>query len=132
MEGLVVGGSTLVDVDDHGHFSSAAEKALEELGQLALSEGDVAALHPGAEGFGPPPTVRTAQSVWLDVWSCWQRPLPVGLVVAEGSDAFPQREQGGVDVAGLLQPLSKRLGSVASFRAGEVAQRKPSEGEGGG
>lgn len=51
MEGLVVGGSTLVDVDDHGRFSSAAEESLEELGQLALSEGDVGALHPDAGGF---------------------------------------------------------------------------------
>lgn len=51
MEGLVVGGSTLVDVDNHGGFSSAAEKSLEQLGQLALPEGDVGALHPDAEEF---------------------------------------------------------------------------------
>lgn len=48
--------------------------------------------------------------------------LPVRLAVAKGRDAFPQNEQRVVDVARLLQPLSKRLGFVASFRAGEVAQ----------
>lgn len=40
---------------------------------------------------------------------------PVSLVVAKGSDAFSQNEQRVVDVAGLLQPLTKRLGFVASF-----------------
>lgn len=67
MESLVIGGSTLVDVDDHGHFPSAAEKPLEELGQLTLSEGDVAALHPDVEGFGPLRTVRRAQNIFQDV-----------------------------------------------------------------
>lgn len=51
MEGLVVGGGTLVNVDDHGRLPSAAEESLEELGQLALSEGDVGALRPDAEGL---------------------------------------------------------------------------------
>lgn len=51
VEGLVVGGGTLVNVDDHGRLSSAAEESLEELGQLALSEGDVGALRPDAEGL---------------------------------------------------------------------------------
>lgn len=41
---LVVGGGALVDVDDHGRSASAAEGCLEEFGQLALSERDVAAL----------------------------------------------------------------------------------------
>lgn len=41
---LVVGGGALVDVDDHGRSASATEDGLEEFGQLALSERDVAAL----------------------------------------------------------------------------------------
>lgn len=41
---LVVGGGALVDVDDHGRSASATEHGLEEFGQLALSERDVAAL----------------------------------------------------------------------------------------
>lgn len=45
MEGLVVGGGTLVNVDDHRRFSFAAENSLEELGELTLSERDVAVLH---------------------------------------------------------------------------------------
>lgn len=44
MQCLVVGGGALVDVDDHGRSASAAEDGLEEFGQLALSERDVAAL----------------------------------------------------------------------------------------
>lgn len=51
--------------------------------------------------------------------------VPVGLIVAQGSDALPQNEQGVVYVPCLLQPLSKRLGFVASFRASQVTQRKP-------
>lgn len=45
MEGLVVGGGALVNVDDHRRFSLAAENGLEELGELTLSERDVAVLH---------------------------------------------------------------------------------------
>ena len=41
--------------------------------------------------------------------------VPVGLIVAQGSDALPQNEQRVVDVARLLQPLSECLGFVASF-----------------
>lgn len=58
MEGLVVGGSALVNVDDHGRSSPAAEKSLEEFGQLALSEGDVGALRPDGGEFGPLRTVK--------------------------------------------------------------------------
>lgn len=43
MQRLVVGGGALVDVDDHGGSASATEDGLEEFGQLALSERDVAA-----------------------------------------------------------------------------------------
>lgn len=60
VEGLVVGGRALVNVDDHGRLPPAAEKGLEEFGQLALSEGDVGALHSGGGGFGPPTTVTVA------------------------------------------------------------------------
>lgn len=108
MEGLVVGGSALVNVDDHGCFPSATEKSLEELGQLALSEGDVGALHPDHKEQRR--RHRGAFSAFHGLET-----LPLGLVVAKGRDAFPQREQRSVDVAGLLQPLSKRLGPVASF-----------------
>lgn len=45
VEGLVIGGGALVDVDDHRRFAFAAEKSLEELGELALSEGDAVVLH---------------------------------------------------------------------------------------
>ena len=45
MESLVVGGSALVNVDDHRRTSFAAENILEELGELTLSERNVAALH---------------------------------------------------------------------------------------
>lgn len=41
---FVVGGGALVDVDNHGRSASATEDGLEEFGQLALSERDVAAL----------------------------------------------------------------------------------------
>lgn len=63
------------------------------------------------------------QLVHVKVWS--DATLPVGLVVAEARDAFPQDEQRVVDVSGLLQPLADGLGFVAALRAGEVAQRKP-------
>lgn len=41
VESLVVHGGTLVDVDDHTGFASAAEEALQVVGQLALPEGNV-------------------------------------------------------------------------------------------
>lgn len=40
---LVIGGCTLVNVDDHRGSSFAAEKSLKEFGELAFSERDVAA-----------------------------------------------------------------------------------------
>lgn len=43
MESLVICGSTLVNVDNHGGSSLPAEESLEQLGELAFSEGDVAA-----------------------------------------------------------------------------------------
>lgn len=48
VESLVIGGGALVNVDNHGCFSFAAENCLEELGELALSERNVAALHSDA------------------------------------------------------------------------------------
>lgn len=42
MERLVIGGCTLVDVDNHRGFSSATEKGLEELGEFAFSERNIA------------------------------------------------------------------------------------------
>lgn len=45
MESLIISGSTLVNVDDHWCSSFAAENRLEELGELTLSERNVAALH---------------------------------------------------------------------------------------
>lgn len=53
MQRLVVGGGALVDVDDHGRSASAAEDGLEEFGQLALSERDVAALRSDGWMDGP-------------------------------------------------------------------------------
>lgn len=51
MKSFVVGGSALVDVDNHGGASFATEKGLKELGELALSKGNVAALlSDGQEG----------------------------------------------------------------------------------
>lgn len=41
VEGLVVHGGTLVDVDDHAGFSSTTEEALQVVGQLAFPEGNV-------------------------------------------------------------------------------------------
>lgn len=41
VEGLVVHGGTLVDVDDHAGFTSAAEEALQVVGQLAFPEGNM-------------------------------------------------------------------------------------------
>lgn len=38
MKCLVIGGSALVDVDDHGRSSFAAKNCLEEPGEFALSE----------------------------------------------------------------------------------------------
>lgn len=38
MEGVVVSGRTLVDVDDHRGSTFAAEESLEELGEFAFSE----------------------------------------------------------------------------------------------
>lgn len=40
MESLVIDGSTLVNVDNHGGSSLPAEESLEQLGELAFSEGD--------------------------------------------------------------------------------------------
>lgn len=121
VEGLVVGGGTLVNVDDHGRLPSAAEKGLEEFGQLALPEGDVGALHPDGKELVDEP-YRTGELEHS------KGSPPVGLVVAEGGDALSQDVQRVVDVARLLQPLSKRLGFVAPLRASEVTQRKPSGG----
>lgn len=42
VERLIIGGRTLVNVDDHRRFSSAAEKGLEELGEFAFSERNTA------------------------------------------------------------------------------------------
>lgn len=41
VEGLVVHGGTLVDVDDHAGFPPPTEEALQVVGQFALSEGNV-------------------------------------------------------------------------------------------
>ena len=41
VEGLVVHGGALVDVDHHADFPSATEEALQVVGQLTLSEGNV-------------------------------------------------------------------------------------------
>lgn len=41
VEGFVVHGGALVDVDDHAGFAAAAEEALQVVGQLALPEGNV-------------------------------------------------------------------------------------------
>lgn len=46
-------------------------------------------------------------------------------------DAFPEGEQRGVDVSGLLQTLPERLGFVAPLGAGEVTQREPDGPPGG-
>lgn len=46
MESLVIGGGTLVDVDNHGRSSFAEENGLKEFGEFALAEGDVGVLHP--------------------------------------------------------------------------------------
>lgn len=107
VEGLVVGGGTLVDVDHHGGFSSATEEGLEELGQLALSEGDAGAPGPGAGEAA----VRSSRSSHSSQSS--QQVLPLRLAEAQSRDALSQDEQRGVDVPGLLQPLASRLGSGA-------------------
>ena len=41
VEGLVVHGGALVDVDDHAGFPSATQEALQVVGQFALSEGNL-------------------------------------------------------------------------------------------
>lgn len=41
VEGLVVHGGALVDVDDHAGFTSTAEEALQVVGQLAFPEGNM-------------------------------------------------------------------------------------------
>lgn len=51
--------------------------------------------------------------------------LPVILIVAQGSDALPQNEQGCVYVGCLLQPVSIGLGFVASFRTRQIAKTEP-------
>lgn len=48
-------------------------------------------------------------------------------MAAEGGDAFSQNKEGVVDVPGLLQPLSKSLGFVASFRSSQVTERESEE-----
>lgn len=50
VEGFVVHGGALVDVDDHAGFAAAAEEALQVVGQLALPEGNV--LQQPGEGGG--------------------------------------------------------------------------------
>lgn len=73
-----------------------------------------------------PPPLKIELLGCLVLWEVWSnQTVPVGLVVSEARDAFPQDEQRVVDVAGLLQPLPDRLGFVAALRAGQVAQRKP-------
>lgn len=112
MESLIVGGGALVDIDDHRRFAFATEHRLEEFGELALSERDVAALH-ADQGKGLL-TIQKHTHGRFDPTHV--RPtVPVSLIVAEGSDAFPQNEQRVVDVPGLLQPLSERLGFVATL-----------------
>lgn len=46
MERLVIGGGTLVDIDNQGSSSLSTENSLEELGEFALSERNVAVFHP--------------------------------------------------------------------------------------
>lgn len=41
VQGFIVHGSTLVDVNYHAGFSSAAEEALQVVSEFALSEGDM-------------------------------------------------------------------------------------------
>lgn len=48
-------------------------------------------------------------------------------MAAESGDAFSQDEEGVVDVPGLLQPLSKCLGFVASFRSSQITDRESEE-----
>ena len=49
------------------------------------------------------------------------------IFVAQGCNAFPQNKQGGVNVSRFLEPLPEGLGFIASFRAGQITQRKPME-----
>lgn len=51
MEGLVIGGGTLVDVDNHGGFPSSTEEGLEELCEFALSERNVADPRPAQQVY---------------------------------------------------------------------------------
>lgn len=126
MQRLIVGGGALVDVDDHRRFAFAAEHRLEEFGELALSERDVAALHADQDKRAGRGLLTMQKHTHARFDPTHVRPtVPVRLIVAEGSDAFPQNEQRVVDVPGLLQPLSERLGFVAALRTGQVTQRKP-------
>lgn len=49
VERLVVHGGALVDVDDHAGFTPTTEEALQVVGQLAFSEGNVLQ-QPGGNG----------------------------------------------------------------------------------
>lgn len=62
MESLVVGGGTLVNVNNHGSSPLATEDGLEEPGELALSKGDVAVLRPGQRGRQDKVEVRSINS----------------------------------------------------------------------
>lgn len=55
--------------------------------------------------------------------------LPVTLSVLHGCNAFAKDKQGRVDVSCLFQPLPKRLGFIASFRASQVTKRESGEVE---
>lgn len=57
-----MGGGTLVNVSNHGGSPFATEDGLEEPGELALSEGDVAALRPGQRGRQDKVGVRSINS----------------------------------------------------------------------
>lgn len=46
MECFVICGSTLIDVHNHGGSALPTEDGLEETGQFALPEGNIAVLHP--------------------------------------------------------------------------------------
>lgn len=164
MESFVICGCTLIDVHNHWGSALPTEDGLEDTGQFALPEGNIAVFHPNRREERMTTRVdqiSAFQSVSFRVWkhaflftwqirfvcSIWSNfsrwfcssgvytvilvingsgtcSVPVTLIAAQGSDAFPQDEQRVVDVPCFLQPLPKCLSSSASFRASQVTQRE--------
>lgn len=122
LEGLVIDGGTRVDIDHHAGHSSATKVTLQDAGQFAVSEWH--------HLRGAAPGVFREIVIQLNFTGIKTHTFNIKhiliLVVPQGSDAAPQRQEGGVDVGGLLHPLTVSL-LFAALWPGQVTHGQPGE-----